>query len=131
MSLQAVAFVHGHRGSWHNPDVATDLQKLRWDQIEEYTPLSRKYFESFGPWFWTYPGKPERHLQTPIATGKAATNGSFLKHEVSSIEEATALLNRTFALQIQSELLDPSIIKCMLCRLLVACFIRGTAYLPT
>lgn len=79
---QVTAFVHGHRGSWHNPDVATDLQKLYWDQIDSYLPLSRKFFESFGPWFWTYPSKPERHLQDPIATGEAATNGSFLKHEV-------------------------------------------------
>ena len=79
---QTIAFVHGHRGSWHNPDVATDLRQLFWGQVEDYLPLSRKYFESFGPWFWSYPSKPERHLQKPIATGEAATNGSFLKHEV-------------------------------------------------
>lgn len=87
-NLQAVAFVHGHRGSWHNPDVATDLRQLFWGQVQDYLPLSRKYFESFGPWFWSYPSKPERHLQHPIATGEAATNGSFLKHEVCFTSEA-------------------------------------------
>lgn len=82
--MQLVAFVHGHRGSWHNPDMATDLHQLFWDRIEDYLPLSRKYFESFGPWFWSFPSDPARHLQNPIATGEAATNGSFLKHEVLS-----------------------------------------------
>lgn len=84
-----IAFIHGHRGSWHNPDVAKDIHQLNWDGVDHYLPLSRKLFDEFGPWFWTYPGSPEQHLQHPIATGEAAQNGSFLKHEVLPGQERT------------------------------------------
>lgn len=65
--LQTTAFVHAHRSSWHSQDIVEDLHNLQWDKVQGYLPLSMGYFESYGPWFMSYPASPEKHLSEPVA----------------------------------------------------------------
>jgi hypothetical protein len=79
--VQITAFVHGHDKSWHS-NIIEDLSHLNWDAVVSYLPLSRKYFYNYGSYFWLFPSNPEQHLETPVATGAEAQNGSFPQHEV-------------------------------------------------
>lgn len=71
---EATAFIHGHRTSWHSPDIVRVLHLLQWQEIKRYLPLQNGYFDEYGPWFMSYPTAPEKHLQTAALIEPATHN---------------------------------------------------------
>lgn len=72
--MQVMAFVHGHRSSWHSHDMVEDLQRLKWASVEGYMPLHVDYFQPYGMYFDTHLADPSKHLRSQLATGEAAQN---------------------------------------------------------
>ena len=86
--MQTTAFIHGHRTSWHSPDIVRVLHLLQWPEVQQYLPLQAGYFEEYGPWFTSYPAKPERHLQTAAATESVSHNETNTPYEVNATDYA-------------------------------------------
>lgn len=83
--LQVTAFIHGHRTSWHSPDMVRVLHLLQWQEVTRYLPLQKGYFEDYGPWFTSYPAAPERHLEPIVATNPGDYNATDKQYEVGLV----------------------------------------------